>query len=159
MLWIVLKLSHLYTILSLSAVVEIDSYKSNELIATRLASLKNKLNRTWFCIGREKLASFSSVVVKEEIVNGNVSIFDSTVLCTDVNLVFWIRSRINNWIGPWVWIFYLSLIFNKDKKGYGKLMLSQKWLSYELKEHFSIIVTKNSNKKLQINNIELQQQQ
>jgi hypothetical protein len=38
-------------------------------------------------------------------------------------------------------------------------MLSQKWLSYELKEHFSIIVTKNSNKKLQINNIELQQQQ
>jgi hypothetical protein len=84
----VLKLSHLYTILSLSAVVEIDSYKSNELIATRLASLKNKLNRTWFCIGRENLASFSSVVVKEEIVNGNVSIFDSTVLCTDVNLVF-----------------------------------------------------------------------
>jgi hypothetical protein len=51
-------------------------------------------------------------------------------------------------------------IFNKDKEGYGKLMLSQKWLCYELIEHFSTIVRKTIViKKFIINNIELQQLQ
>ena len=45
-----------------------------------------ELIRTWFSIGWEKFAASSGIVVKEEIVDGNVSILVAVRLCTDVNL-------------------------------------------------------------------------